>query len=110
MPVYQRYIAATPPSVVPGGGLILVTEELSDGDYLVTVEDHGIGMTPEQVEKVFDKFYRVDASDTGIEGAGLGMTIVKHLVEAHKGEITVESVYGKGTTVRFAISMDTKGK
>jgi signal transduction histidine kinase len=94
----------------PGGGLIRVTEELSDDNYQVTVEDHGIGMTTEQVEKVFDKFYRVDASDTGIEGTGLGMTIVKHIVEAHKGEITVESAYGKGTTVRFTIPMDTKAK
>jgi signal transduction histidine kinase len=60
-------------------------------------------MTPEQVEKMFDKFYRADASNTAIEGTGLGMTIVKYIVEGHGGKIWVESESGKGTTVRFTI-------
>ncbi|MBW2633619.1 MAG: PAS domain S-box protein, partial [Deltaproteobacteria bacterium] len=69
----------------------------------IGVADQGMGMTPEQVAKVFDKFYRVDASNTAIEGTGLGMTIVKQIVEAHGGEVWVESELGKGTTVRFTI-------
>ena len=60
-------------------------------------------MTPEQMEKVFDKFYRVDTTDKAIEGTGLGMTIVKHIIEAHGGKVWVESEVGKGTTVRFKI-------
>jgi len=91
----------------PGGGLIRVAEQISGGNYLVAVEDQGIGMTPEQMEKIFDKFYRVDASDTGIEGTGLGTTIVKHIVEAHKGEVWVESEFGQGTTVKFTIPIDS---
>lgn len=60
-------------------------------------------MTPEQVEKIFDKFYRADASNTAISGTGLGMNIVKYLVEAHGGKVWVESELGKGTTVKFTI-------
>lgn len=85
------------------GGLIRVTGELLDGHYQVSIEDEGIGMSPEQVEKVFEKFYRVDVSNTATPGTGLGMSIVKHLVEAHKGKVWVESELGRGTTVRFTI-------
>ncbi len=85
------------------GGLIRVTGELLDGHYQVSIEDEGIGMSPEQVEKVFEKFYRVDASNTAISGTGLGMSIVKHLVETHKGKVWVDSELGRGTTVRFTI-------
>ena len=94
----------------PGGGLIRVTENLSGSDYVVKVEDNGIGMTPEQLEKVFDKFYRVDASDTGIEGTGLGMTIVKHIVEAHNGRIYLESELGKGTIITFTVPVESRSK
>ena len=94
----------------PGGGLICVTEKVSMGNYVVTVEDNGVGMTPEQLEKVFDKFYRVDASDTGIEGTGLGMTIVKHIVEAHNGQITLKSEPGKGTIVTFTVPIESRAR
>jgi len=87
----------------PGGGLIRVSGEQLGDHYQVSVEDQGMGMTPEQIDKVFDKFYRVDASNTAIEGTGLGMTIVKHIVEAHGGKVRIESELGKGTTVRFTI-------
>ena len=77
------------------GGLIRVTSTVSAGQCEIAVEDHGIGMSPEQVKKVFDKFYRVDASNTAVEGTGLGMTIVKYIVEAHGGTIWVESEVGQ---------------
>ena len=67
-------------------------------------------LRPEQVDKVFDKFYRVDASDTGIEGTGLGMTIVKHIVEAHNGRIYLESELGKGTIVTFTVPVESRSK
>jgi len=87
----------------PEGGLIQVSGRVSEDHFEVSVKDEGVGMTPEQLEKVFDKFYRVDASDTAIEGTGLGMTIVKHIIEVHGGKIWVESDLGKGTAVRFTI-------
>jgi PAS domain S-box-containing protein len=85
------------------GGLIRVIGEVSAEHYQVSIQDEGIGMNPEQVEKIFDKFYRVDASNMAIEGTGLGMSIVKYIVEAHGGKVFVESGLGKGTRVRFTI-------
>ncbi|MBN2687379.1 MAG: HAMP domain-containing histidine kinase, partial [Deltaproteobacteria bacterium] len=89
----------------PGGGVIKIVGEISGDHYQVSVEDKGIGMTPEQAEKIFDKFYRVDSSNTAVPGTGLGMSIVKHIVEAHGGTVWVESEIGKGTTVRFTIPL-----
>ena len=56
-------------------------------------------MTPEQVEHIFDRFYRADSSNTAVHGVGLGMSIVRHIIQAHHGEIKVESSPGRGTTV-----------
>ena len=68
-----------------------------------SVIDNGIGMTPDQVEQVFDKFYRVDSSDTAISGLGLGMSIVKQIVDGHNGTVTIESTIGKGTCVKVQL-------
>ena len=92
----------------PEGGLVRVSGEVDVDEYRVKVEDEGIGMTAEQLDRVFDKFHRADMSNTAVEGPGLGMTIVKHIVDAHGGEVKVESEYGKGTKVTFNLPM--KGK
>jgi len=92
----------------PDGGVISEAGEIIEDNFEVSIEDHGIGMTSEQVEKIFDKFYRVDTSGTATEGTGLGMVIVKYIVEAHGGKVWVESEFGKGTTVRFTIPMKSK--
>ena len=82
-----------------------ITGEIK-GDYLhVIMEDRGIGMTPEQLEKIYDKFYRADTSNTAITGTGLGMSIAKAIIEAHDGELWVESEFGKGTKVTFSVPM-----
>ena len=65
---------------------------------LIAIEDQGIGMTPEQLERVFEKFYRADPSGT-IPGTGLGMAIIKSIIEQHGGTIEIQSEYGKGTKV-----------
>jgi len=83
----------------PAGGEIRVVSRVQDSFIRVEVIDHGIGMTAEQVEHVFDKFYRADTSDTARAGVGLGMSIARHIVEAHGGKISVTSSPGKGTTV-----------
>jgi PAS domain S-box-containing protein len=87
----------------PDGGSIAVRGELRGKDYEISVEDEGVGMTPEQLERIFDKFYRADPGNNEIPGTGLGMNIVKYLVEAHRGEIRFESEVGKGTSVIFTI-------
>ncbi|HEU5187517.1 MAG TPA: ATP-binding protein, partial [Candidatus Saccharimonadales bacterium] len=65
----------------------------------IRVSDTGIGIPPEDVVHLFQKFYRVDNSDTReIGGTGLGLFISRQLVEANNGHVTVESAYGKGST------------
>ncbi|WP_305046369.1 ATP-binding protein [Geoalkalibacter sp.] len=73
--------------------------------YEVQVRDWGIGMSPEQSVRVFEKFYRADSSNIAIAGTGLGMSIVKHIVEAHGGRVWVESALGEGTTVFFTLPL-----
>ena len=83
----------------PGGGEIHLSASKKNGQCKIVIADQGIGMKPDQIEKVFDKFYRADASNTAVSGTGLGMTIVKYLVEAQQGTVQVESEYRKGTSV-----------
>jgi len=92
----------------PDGGLIRVNGALLGDHYQVSIEDGGIGMSPEQLEKIFDRFYRADASNTAIPGTGLGMSIVEYIIEAHGGKVWVESELGKGTTVRCTIPIGRK--
>lgn len=79
----------------------IITVELTDNDDSVTirVKDTGIGMHKDDLNSIFDRFVQVDKSLTrSQEGSGIGLSLVKSLVELHKGTITVESEYGKGTT------------
>jgi len=88
----------------PQGGPIQVSLAKVDEDRcLLTVSDQGIGMTEEQLAHIFDRFYRVDASNTAVKGVGLGMSIVRNIVLAHDGDIQVESQLGAGTTVRVSL-------
>lgn len=89
----------------PMGGLVRIAGELNEGHYQLSVADHGIGMTAEQCERVFENFFRVDASNTAVEGLGLGMTIARNIVEAHGGEIWLQSKKGRGTTVFFTLPL-----
>jgi len=82
------------------GGSIIVFSELADGGTTIGVRDTGVGIAPEHVSRIFERFYRADsgrARDSG--GTGLGLAIVRHLVEAHHGTVNVTSTVGSGTTV-----------
>jgi PAS domain S-box-containing protein len=92
------------------GSLVRIRGEPEGELYRVTVTDHGIGMTPEQVGRVFDKFYRADESRTTVAGVGLGMSIVKNIVEAHGGRIQVKSEPCGGTEVSFTLLRDAAGQ
>jgi len=76
--------------------------QVEDG-YRLTINDPGIGMTPEQASHAFDKFYRGDNADKAIKGTGIGLTIVKHIVEAHQGRTWLESKLGQGTRVHVIL-------
>lgn len=82
---------------------ILLSCSLLADRWEISVEDHGIGMTTEQVERIFDKFYRANSSDSAVSGLGLGMSIAKQVVDLHGGLIWVKSALGKGTTVTFTL-------
>ena len=69
------------------------------GSVCFAVSDNGIGLARRHIRRIFDRFYQVDSSlARKAEGCGLGLSIVKFIVDAHKGKITVESRPGKGTT------------
>ncbi|MFX3658781.1 MAG: two-component system histidine kinase PnpS [Ectobacillus sp.] len=85
-------------SYTPAGGRVTVEAEEQNGWVCVKVSDTGIGISKEEIPRIFERFYRVDkARSRNTGGTGLGLSIVKHLVEAHRGMITVESEVGKGT-------------
>ena len=82
------------------GGRVKVTVAQKSSKVLLSVQDTGIGISPEHQEKVFERFYRVDKSHSRQSGGtGLGLSIVKHAVAYHKAEIQLESTPGKGTTI-----------
>lgn len=87
----------------PGGGPITLSARLLADRVEIMVTDEGIGMTPAVQERVFDKFFRADASNTGVSGLGLGLSLVKEIIAAHGGETRVESTPGVGTTVAFSL-------
>lgn len=83
----------------PEGGTVTIIAKEQDGDFLFSVQDTGMGIAPEDVNKIFDRFYRTDRSrDRESGGSGLGLAITKALVDAHGGWIKVESQLNKGTT------------
>jgi signal transduction histidine kinase len=86
------------------GTTITLSAVISGGWLSVSVEDHGVGIAPEDQKKLFTKFFRVDSELTRkVPGTGLGMSIIKAIVEGHGGSVTVTSQAGIGTTVNFAI-------
>jgi heavy metal sensor kinase len=87
----------------PGGTIRLAMRR--DGDCLeLAVTDNGPGIAPEHLNRIFDRFYRVDrARSRATGGAGLGLAIVKHIAQAHGGSVSVESTLGHGSTFRVRL-------
>ncbi len=83
----------------PQGGNVTVTLNKAGKNIGLKVADNGIGIPPEDVDRIFEKFYRIKTEETrSISGSGLGLSIVKGVVDAHRGSIRVESEVGKGTS------------
>ncbi len=86
------------------GGTVSVNVAHGDGLVSVDVTDTGIGIPPEDLPRIFDRFYRVDASRSREHGgSGLGLAIAREIVEAHGGEIHAVSEQGRGTRIRFTL-------
>lgn len=89
-----------------GDRVEVIAREGLDG-VEVSVRDHGIGIAPEDQAKVFEHFFRVSSADVRRQrGTGIGLTIVRYIVEAHGGTITVESELGKGSTFTVTLPME----
>ena len=77
----------------------------SNHQIAVNVNDDGIGIDKKDLPRLFERFYRVDKSRSRDQGgSGLGLSIVKHIVEAHDQELSVESKVGKGSTFSFTLN------
>ena len=84
------------------GSVVEVSTAFDEGRLVIAVTDRGIGVPSRDLERIFERFYRVDQArsrDTG--GTGLGLAIVRHVAHAHGGDVTVESIEGQGSTFRL---------
>ena len=90
----------------PGGGPIKVAGAREAEDLVITIEDHGIGIPREDLNRLFERYYR-GSNAAGTVGTGLGLYLVKMIVELHGGRITVESIEGLGAkfTVRLPANL-----
>ncbi len=90
----------------PAGGHIRLTAVSRNGAAVITVADTGIGIPQADQEKIFERFYRVDAARSReAGGTGLGLAIAKHIVEAHGGRLWVESAVAQGSKFHFSIPL-----
>jgi signal transduction histidine kinase len=97
----QNALVFTPP-----GGTITLSA-VREGDYaIIHVHDTGVGIAPEDVPHIFERFYKADQARSG-GGLGLGLAIAKHLVERHGGQIQVASQIQQGTTVTISLPLHT---
>src|SRR5258708_3702454 len=92
----------------PEGGTVTIRSDMMPGLLHVSIADQGMGMTQEQQQHLFEKFYRADTSNTAINGTGLGLAISKLIVELHGGYIWAESERGVGTAFHFTVPLVTE--
>jgi len=86
------------------GGRITITIEKEDNDVIISIIDTGIGIGQRQIDRIFDKFYQVDSNIQG--SVGLGLSIVKEILDLHRGEIRVKSQPGKGSEFTIRIPLE----
>ncbi|PWH18215.1 MAG: PAS domain-containing sensor histidine kinase [Ardenticatenia bacterium] len=86
----------------PPGGKINVRAQLRNGEVLLAVQDTGVGISAEDLPRIFERFYKADRARSG-GGTGLGLAIARHIVQAHGGRIWAESTEGSGSTFFFTL-------
>ena len=109
----KRTDSVEQPLAPPGAGGIIVPDILEGfpaGRVRIEVRDHGEGIDPEIAPRVFERFYRLDSSrDRSTGGSGLGLSIVKAIIDSHKGEISVHQTPGGGATFRVDLPIPPEG-
>jgi two-component system phosphate regulon sensor histidine kinase PhoR len=86
------------------GGEIVVRLDKQEGDYRVSVIDQGVGVSPENYDHIFERFYRVhNAASHQYTGIGLGLFVARAIIEGHGGQIWFESNPGKGSVFYFTL-------
>jgi two-component system phosphate regulon sensor histidine kinase PhoR len=88
----------------PNGSTIIGVESYSNNKFIVKVSDNGEGIKQDHLSRLFERFYRVDQSRSREQGgSGLGLSIVKHIIEAHNETILLKSIYGEGSEFSFTL-------
>ncbi len=86
------------------GGNIFISTEPAGKFVRVSVQDTGLGIPENAIDRIFERFYRVETKEhMSIEGTGIGLAMVKSVIERHGGEIVVDSIDGQGTTFHFTL-------
>jgi two-component system phosphate regulon sensor histidine kinase PhoR len=89
----------------PPGGEVVLAAQTEPGFVRFSVRDSGVGIPADDLERIFERFYKADRARSG-GGTGLGLSISRHLVEAHGGRIWAESTEGQGSTFYFTIPVN----
>ncbi len=88
------------------GGRVWVDAAVEDGTACISVNDTGFGIPSDHLDRIFERFYRVDKGRSRHQGGtGLGLSIVKHIIDRHNGKIWAESEFGEGTRVKFTLKL-----
>jgi signal transduction histidine kinase len=93
----------------PAGGEIDLEAAVVGGRAMVRVTDHGIGLDPQERDRIFEPFHRARRAGDLAPGVGLGLSVVKRIVDAHRGAIEVESEPGRGSTFRVYVPLVEPG-
>ncbi|HEV2141390.1 MAG TPA: PAS domain-containing sensor histidine kinase [Candidatus Dormibacteraeota bacterium] len=91
----------------PDGGEITVTSATQDGHVDISVRDHGVGIAPEFIQRLFSRYERYEKTSNKILGTGLGLAITRQIVEMHGGKVWVDSEVGQGSDFHFTLPLET---
>ena len=89
----------------PHGGLVVVRGEVGQGEVIISVADQGVGIAPENLNRLFERFFRARELEEHVAGSGLGLPIAQAIVQSHGGRIWAESKLGKGSTFYFTLPL-----